>query len=85
MRTTDTTPSTCQCGYRVEYATDLDSDNQPRPGDPSVCLRCGRINRFNHELAIEPMPREDVRNLPLDVQYRLREWQRRIREMHNGA
>jgi DNA-directed RNA polymerase subunit RPC12/RpoP len=50
MKATAHKPTNCpRCGYRVEMATGLGHRKRPRPGDFSLCLRCGQLLRFDHE------------------------------------
>lgn len=40
------------CGYVLDSATCVEGDHNPKPGDVSVCLKCGEVLQFNESLAV---------------------------------
>lgn len=60
MKTTSTAAGTCpRCGYKFDHATGVAHDNLPKPGDFSLCLRCGQVLRFEAGLvAVIALDRE---------------------------
>jgi hypothetical protein len=62
MKTIDTPADKCSsCGYRFNATTDLTGDAVPRPGDYSICIKCGHLMVFNDDLRLrEPTDAEIV-------------------------
>lgn len=38
------------CGARHDRTTSVNCSNGPKPGDITVCFKCGCICEFNHDL-----------------------------------
>lgn len=63
MLTTKTKTSACECGALHDYATSVEGDQRPKPGDPSICICCGAVNKFTEDLGIMPMTLQEVEAL----------------------
>ncbi len=51
MRTTRLPTASCpRCGYEMDSASGVNHNRKPKPGDFSLCLRCGQVLRFDDEL-----------------------------------
>jgi len=83
MQTSRTKASACECGHVVDHATSAFGDHVPRPGDPTVCIRCGRVNVFDAELGVKPLPRRDVRRLDYDVRQEITRAQNAVKRVND--
>jgi len=77
---TDTASSRCSCGHEIEAATPAPGtgtarDAMPKPGDLTVCLRCGKAWQFDDGLGLAPL---DVDALPPGDRANVRRLQARI-------
>lgn len=54
------------CGYRLDAHTARDGDAAPRPGDLSLCLRCGAVLEFGPTLRVRALTDAEVDALPPD-------------------
>ena len=53
MNDTRTPKSPCPiCGYVMDAATMVNGSAGPKPGDVSICMRCGAVNLFGEDLTI---------------------------------
>ena len=56
MKDHRTPPAAClDCGYAVDAAAGMTTDNRPDPGDISICLMCGHIMAFADDLTFRPL------------------------------
>lgn len=55
------------CGEENDRATSLYSDDAPRPGDASVCIRCRNVHVFTSDLTLRPITEKDINDMPLDA------------------
>lgn len=54
-------PSICsKCGYNFDCATDLRVENRPKPGDWSMCFKCGNIAVFDEQLKVRSATQEEL-------------------------
>lgn len=77
--TTHTTPTAAcpACGYETDRASNAGTDSdQPKPGDISLCFRCGAINTFTPGLGLEA---QDLDLLPPRVKREALSLQSQIR------
>jgi hypothetical protein len=52
--------ATCfNCGKPLDRAAGLDTDNQPGPGDVTICLDCGHLMIFDDQLALRQLSPEE--------------------------
>jgi len=49
MLTTPVPKSLCECGHETDLCTSLHGKHAPKPGDPTVCIRCGRVTYFGSQ------------------------------------
>lgn len=53
-----------ECGYAVDAATGVDGDAaRPKPGDISLCLRCGAALEWDTSMVMRSVPEEALREL----------------------
>lgn len=72
--TTYPTPSACcpECGQEHNAATVVaGTDQQPAPGDLTVCIECATPLKFDQELGLVAVTPEDVTALDADAARRL--------------
>jgi hypothetical protein len=79
MQTSITKVSACECGHSVDRATSAFGDHVPKPGDLTICMHCGRVNVFDGELGIKPLPKRDLRKLPSSTRSQITTLQREIK------
>jgi hypothetical protein len=54
----------CTCGHKLNDCTAVNGPNaKPRYGDISVCLNCGEIFVFEHDLSVRPAELNDLMKL----------------------
>ena len=70
------------CGYKVDSANLLGSEDpvRPRPGDFSICLNCGQLNRYDRELNLVAGIPEDESLLSAETFAQVRKAQRFIQQ-----
>lgn len=64
----------------MDAATAIEGDARPKPGDLSLCIRCGAILRFDARCGLEPATDADIASLDLRARINLQSAQRIIRE-----
>jgi hypothetical protein len=65
--TTDVPESRCpSCGKLCDAATAVEKDNKPSPGDFSVCLDCGHVMIFDHDLRLRELRGEEFHTIAGD-------------------
>lgn len=74
--------STCPtCGYQVDAATHPVNDKAvPKPGDLSLCMKCGELMTFNDDMTLRLSSIEDVMGLKPEENNLLERTQKLIRE-----
>jgi hypothetical protein len=51
-----TPPTVCpKCGYVTDSLGQADGDGVPRPGDVSLCLKCGHLTAFAEDLSLREL------------------------------
>lgn len=74
------------CGYEFDRISDVVADNVPRPGDMTLCLRCGDIMAFNDDMTLRSLTEDDISCIPLATLSRLQRVRLEIqRRMAQGA
>lgn len=75
-------PSQCPiCGYNVDAATELHHEPiSPKPGDFSLCLNCGSLNKFGDDLGLVESTEDDILLLAADQFVEVRKAQDYIRK-----
>jgi len=60
--------NTClRCGYMCDRASVCDSPiTRPRPDDVTVCMKCGEIMIFDHELKFRKPNDDDLKSIATD-------------------
>lgn len=57
------------CGKKLDAATCMSSDAQPRPGDYTVCLYCANVLRFRDGMKLAVLSLEDAEDLARDREF----------------
>lgn len=39
------------CGYRCDRVTGANNNDAPKPGDATICIDCGALSEFDHDMA----------------------------------
>jgi hypothetical protein len=55
------------CGYRTDAATSVGSDAKPKPGDFTVCIRCGHVMAFDDKLKLRNLTSEEMNTIAGDA------------------
>ena len=66
------------CDYKFDAATSMFNEAQPKPGDITVCLRCGHIMAFTKSLAVRNLTNQEKREVTGDPRIQLLEEARRV-------
>jgi hypothetical protein len=72
------------CLYMMDCASSLEPCQRPRPGDFSLCLKCGAILRFQENFHLRAATEFEIRFLPDKERKVLLEAQMVIRAMPTG-
>lgn len=67
------------CGYRSDSSTSIGTQAVPKPGDITLCIKCGEMNRFTQSLQLEPVPDDWLADLPLEERNELLDMEERIK------
>lgn len=61
--------NTClNCGYLIDRARVCDSPiTRPRPNDVTICMKCGEILIFDHELKFRKPNKDDLDSIATDT------------------
>lgn len=68
------------CGKLCDSATSTIGDHVPDPGDVTVCLYCGSINKYGNDMALEKMTKIEIELLPKELLTQLGTIQRLVFE-----
>lgn len=53
--------SKCQaCDYKLDSVSSLTEAEAPKPGDVTICLKCGHLMGFNPNLSVRPLTDEEM-------------------------
>lgn len=56
-----------QCGYRMDAASSADNSGAlPRPGDPTVCIKCGAVMLFADDLSLRGLSDDEIQQFTAD-------------------
>jgi hypothetical protein len=54
-------PSAClNCGKILDAASDPFGKQKPRPGDITICIKCGHVMAFNSDLQYRELTSEEI-------------------------
>lgn len=71
-----------KCNYRLDAATLVRPGTAlPKPGDFTICLRCGEVLIFGDELALRVAMANDVRAAGPEVMAEIRRVSRAVRRL----
>jgi hypothetical protein len=60
-----------RCSSDLTGASDPQSDATPSPDDLSVCVYCGAVLVFNHDMTMRLAEPDDIQTLELDAMMKL--------------
>lgn len=63
-----TTTSCPYCGYEMDATFCTRADVKPRPGDASLCAKCGGICLFNKEIGLRKPTEDEEKQLSMNPQ-----------------
>jgi len=70
------------CSYEMDAATCVDENgtkrSRPKPGDVSVCIKCGAILEYSENMILQPLDLESIDDD--DTKFQLRRIQQHIRK-----
>lgn len=70
MKTTDLRADRClDCNTPFECATDVLTEAAPKPGDFSICLRCGYVMAFKADLKVRALTEAELIQMALDPRF----------------
>lgn len=69
------------CEYKMDRCTNVTGQGGPKPGDVSLCFRCGVAMAFTAELGLRLATQEDFDDLTVGARWTLAMTQRAIRQM----
>ncbi len=82
MTTTRIPDSHCHaCGTLFDRASDLLGRARPKPGDISVCVRCGVAATYDQDLRVVPLSASELAALPDEVRDKLARYVRAVRAL----
>jgi transcription initiation factor IIE alpha subunit len=83
MKTTNLPRSNCpKCKEPLDAATS-NEDISPKPGDLTICINCGTMLKFNHNLSIEELTTDEFMDLHDDERIALKNMQTAIMAISN--
>lgn len=56
------------CGHHMDMAAQVAGDEKPRPGDVTLCIRCGHVMIFDADLSFRNMNEAEQREIEQDPQ-----------------
>ena len=49
------------CNHKLDGATQVNGNHQPKPGDVSICIACGNVSIFKEDMTLrKPSPEEEA-------------------------
>lgn len=76
-----------RCQHRVNRVSELVEDDperrpsRPKPGDVTLCIRCGAVLRFTLDLGLAELPQRGLDALPAEQRRMIRQAQQAIRQI----
>jgi len=74
-----------ECGTEIDASTSVTRPKRPRPGDLSVCFKCGALLTYNADLSVRALPPEEFAALPAETQVTLIGTRELLRRFHAEA
>lgn len=59
------------CGKSNNSTTGINSQEQPKPGDVSICFYCAFVSVFDENLKLTPISKQQLESLPQDVIFQI--------------
>jgi hypothetical protein len=70
------------CGQTLDGSTAVGEDAAPAPGDITICIHCGHLMAFDHNLHFRELSDEEVREMAGDGRLLAVQRARRALERH---
>ncbi len=52
--------SICICGYKLDACSSANGNHTPKSGDISICIKCGHIMAFDHDMSLRDLTNEEM-------------------------
>ena len=73
-----------RCHHKLDAASCLADDAAvPKPGDITICIKCGYLMTFTDDLSFRDLTEEEVLEVTLDVVSRFQRVRKAIMEKHD--
>lgn len=59
------------CGNKLDWIMNVMTDDDPKPGDISLCARCGKFHQFTKDMQAKKLSNEELFALPKKTQITL--------------
>jgi hypothetical protein len=69
------------CGHPADSATGVGTDDRPKAGDFSVCIRCAHLYIFADDLTVRTPTGDEIESMPSHVRFKIEHAQAMIRRM----
>jgi len=66
------------CGYRVDAASGISTDEAPKPGDVTLCMKCGQVMQFTATLGVRGVQPASIPGIDRATMRNIRRAQRAI-------
>lgn len=64
-----------ECGYEADMSSSLDN-GPPRPGDVTICIKCGHLMAFADDLTFRPLSDSEIHTVAGDPRILTIQWAR---------
>lgn len=68
------------CGYEFDCASHSDEGKRPRPGDFSLCLKCGELYVFNPDMTVRVPTLAELKEMTGELETQVKHMQTMIRK-----
>jgi hypothetical protein len=68
------------CAYEFDAASGMTHDARPKPGDVSLCIKCGEVLEFASDMRVRQASLETMLSLPDDAKAQVDKMQKIIRK-----
>ena len=73
-----------RCHHKLDAASCLADDAAvPKPGDITICIKCGYLMTFADDLSFRDLTEEEILEVPLDEVSRFQNARKAIMEKHD--
>lgn len=70
------------CRHTLPLACGIDHEDEPKPGDLTLCIRCAAYLQFDDDLQLEIFPEVELLDLPDDTRLLLVRGRQAIKTVH---